>query len=55
MGKLLDEETIKNEMKNPTIDFEQEFCCKFTTSLSGVFKEEDVRYEPKQINNYDDL
>lgn len=55
MGKLLDEPTIQNEKKNPTIDFEQEFCCKFTTSLSAAFKEEDVRYEAKEIDTYDDL
>lgn len=55
MGKLLDETTVENEKRNKKIDFEQEYCCKFTTSLSGVFREEDVRYEPKQIETYDDL
>jgi len=55
MGQLLDEKTINNEKKNPTIDFEQEFCCKFTTSLSAAFKEEDVRYVAQEIDNYDDL
>lgn len=55
MGKLLNEKFIENEKKNPKIDFEQEYCCKFTTSLTSVFKEEDVRYEPKTINTYDDL
>ena len=55
MGKLLDETFIENEKKNTTIDFEQEYCCKFTTSLTSVFKEEDVRFEPKKINTYDDL
>ena len=55
MGKLLDEKTVNNEKRNKKIDFEQEYCCKFTTSLSGVFKEEDVRYEAKVIDTYDDL
>lgn len=55
MGKLLDEATIQNEMRNKKIDFEQEYCCKFTTSLTSVFKEEDIRYEPKTIDTYDDL
>jgi len=55
MGKLLDEATIEAERKNPFIDFEQEYCCKFTTSLSSVFKEGDVRFEEKQIDTYDDL
>lgn len=55
MGKLLDEAFIESEKKNIHIDFEQEYCCKFTTSLSSVFKEEDVKYVPKKINTYDDL
>lgn len=55
MGKLLDEPTIEAEKKNSKIDFEQEYCCKFTTSLTSVFKEEDVRFEQKAINTYDDL
>jgi hypothetical protein len=55
MGKLLDEAFIESEKNNIHIDFEQEYCCKFTTSLSSVFKEEDVKYVPKKINSYDDL
>jgi len=55
MGKLLDEKTLEAEKNNPFIDFEQEYCCKFTTSLSSAFNEEDVRYERKEIDNYDDL
>ncbi len=55
MGKLLDEKTIANEKKNPTIDFEQEFCCKFTTSLTGAFKEEDVNFVEQKIDDYSDL
>ncbi len=55
MGKLLDEKTIQNEKKNSKIDFEQEYCCKFTTSLTGAFREEDVRFVPQEIDNYDDL
>lgn len=56
MGKLLDEATIEAEKKNPHIDFEQEFCCKFTTSLSSVFKEGEVVSDfTLPLNTYDDL
>ena len=55
MGKLLDEKTIMAEMRNKKIDFEQEYCCKFTTSLTSAFKEDDVRFVPKDIDNYSDL
>jgi len=55
MGKLLDEQTKENEKKNKKIDLEQEYCCKFTTSLTSAFKEEDVRYVQADIDNYDDL
>lgn len=55
LDKLISKEFIESEKHNPKIDFEQEYCCKFTTSLSSVFKEEDIRYTPKEINRYDDL
>ena len=55
IGKLLDKEFIEEERKNPKIDFDQEYCCKFTTSLTSVFEEEDIRYVPKTIDTYDDL
>jgi len=55
LGKLISPEFIESEKKNPTIDFEQEYCSEFTSSLSAVFREEDVNYVPKKIKTYDDL
>ena len=55
MGQLLDEEFIEQEQRNTKIDFGQEYDCKFTTSLTAVFSEDDVRYVEAKINNYDDL
>ena len=55
MGQLLDEKTVLAERNNPKIDFEQEYNCAFTTSLSAAFKEDEVRYTVKDINTYDDL
>ena len=55
LGKLISPEFIESEKKNPTIDFEQEYCSAFTSSLTAVFKEEDVRYVEKEIDNYEDL
>jgi hypothetical protein len=55
MGQLLDEEFIEQEQRNTKIDFGQEYDCKFTTSLTAVFSEDDVRYVDSPINNYDDL
>jgi hypothetical protein len=55
MGQLLDEETVINEKNNPKIDFQQEYNCAFTTSLSAAFKEDEVIYKAKEINTYDDL
>ena len=55
IGQLLDEETVLAERNNTKIDFEQEYNCAFTTSLSAAFKENEVKYEQKEINNYDDL
>jgi hypothetical protein len=55
MGQLLDEDTVINERNNPKIDFEQEYNCKFTTSLSAAFKEDEVKYTAESINTYDDI
>jgi len=55
MGKLLDEDFINNEKKNPRIDFDQEYGGKFTTSLSAAFKEDEIIYEDTPINMYEDL
>ena len=55
LGKLLSNKFIEAEKKNPKIDFDQEYGCKFTTSLTSAFKEDEVNYVPKPINNYDDI
>ena len=55
LNKLLTPEFIEAEKKNPSIDFEQEYCCKFTTSSSSAFKESDINFVEKEINNYDNL
>jgi len=55
LNKLLDKDFINSEKSNPRIDFEQEYCCKFTTSLSGAFKEDEIKFVEKDINYYDDL
>jgi len=44
MGTLLSEEFINNEMKNPKIDFEQEYCCKFTTSNRSAFTVDTLKW-----------
>jgi len=55
LGQLLDEDFIKAEQANPRIDFQQEYGCKFTTSLSAAFKEDEIIFEEKEINMYEDL
>jgi hypothetical protein len=55
MGKLLDEKTVLAEKANPKIDFQQEYNCAFTTSLSAAFSEDEVIYTQKEINTYDDI
>jgi len=44
MGTLLSEEFINNEMKNPKIDFEQEYCCQFTTSNRSAFTVDTLKW-----------
>lgn len=52
LGKLLTEEFIESEKRNPEIDFEQEYCCKFTTSGSSAFKEDEVIYDKNSDLDY---
>jgi len=44
VGGLLSRQFIDNERKNPKIDFEQEYMCKFTTSQSAAFTEQTIKY-----------
>jgi len=44
VGGLLSRQFIDNERKNPKIDFEQEYMCKFTTSQSAAFSEQTIKY-----------
>lgn len=54
-NKLLSSQFIEKERKNPKINFEQEYECKFTTSINAVFRPEEINFVEKQINNYDDI
>ena len=57
LDKLLPRSVIEAERTNPTIDFEQEYCCKFTTSLSAAFREEEVNknFIPQPTNDWSDI
>ncbi len=55
LGKLFSQDFIDSERNNPEIDFEQEYGCKFTTSGSAAFKEDDVRFKEGAIDRFDDL
>ena len=55
LGTLLDKEFIETEKLNPTIDFEQEYMCKFTTKKGAAFREETIKYSdlPLEFHDYD--
>ena len=55
LGSLFSQDFINSEMTNPEIDFEQEYCCKFTTSGLAAFKDEEVRFKEGAIDRFDDL
>jgi hypothetical protein len=48
MGTLLNEQFIEDEKKNPKIDFDQEYNCKFTTSQAAAFSEEIIKYSDEE-------
>lgn len=55
LDTLLDREFIETEKLNPTIDFEQEYMCKFTTKKGAAFREETIKYSdiPLEFHDYD--
>lgn len=56
MGTLLTEKFIESEKYNQEIDFEQEYCCKFTTTYGSVFKDTDIQtYIPQQVTDFSDI
>ncbi len=52
---LMTKEFIEKEKNNPEIDWQQEYCCKFSTSNSSVFKEESIVYVPEKVTDYSDI
>lgn len=44
---VLSKKFIQEQRKNIRVDFNQEYCCKFTSTVSGVFKEEDIVLLPE--------
>ena len=56
LGKLFSQDFIDSEKNNPEIDFEQEYCCKFSTTSGSVFKDEDITtYLPSVVTDFSDL
>lgn len=43
---VLSKKYLADQKNNPRIDFLQEYCCKFTSTVSGIFKEEDISLLP---------
>lgn len=57
LGKLLPKDFISREKKDPKIDFEQEYNCKFTSSLTAAFDEETLAkiYRPGKVTDWSDI
>jgi hypothetical protein len=43
---VLSKKFLAQQKANPRIDFFQEYCCKFTSTVSGIFKDEDISLLP---------
>ncbi len=56
LGSLLTEAFMESERNNTEIDFEQEYCCKFTTTAGSVFRPEDITtYVPAGVTDFSEL
>jgi len=42
---ILSKKFIEKEQRNPKLDFEQEYCCKFTSTYSQAIKTEDLTFK----------
>jgi len=42
--KVISQQFIEDEQANPTVDFDQEYCGKFTTSKNAAFDDDEIRY-----------
>jgi len=56
LGKILNEKDVEEAKAGGEAFFEQEFCCKFLTSGSQAFKEEEVIFKPEGgVDTFDDI
>lgn len=56
LNSLFSQDFIDSEKNNPEIDFEQEYCCKFTTSSGSVFTDNDIgTYIESQVTDFSDI
>jgi hypothetical protein len=57
LHKLLTPKFIEEERRNPKIDFEQEYNCKFTSTLSAAFDMDmvDKNYQPAPIKRWEHI
>lgn len=56
LDHLFSKDFIDSEKNNPEIDFEQEYCCKFTTSSGSVFTDTDIgTYIESQVTDFSDI
>lgn len=49
---ILSKKFIEKEMRNPKLDFEQEYCCKFTSTYSQAIKTEDLTFKDTLSADY---
>jgi hypothetical protein len=52
---LLTNEFIQQEKKNPRVDFEQEYNCKFTSTRNAAIIEDNIVYIPRPTRDYSDI
>lgn len=55
LGTLITPEFIESERHNPEIDFDQEYCCKFTSTNTSAIDTNAIIYNPSKVTDYSDI
>lgn len=50
--KVLSEKYLKSQKNSPKVDFEQEYCCGFTSSYNSAIKRTDLTFKNKTDKEY---
>lgn len=55
LGTLITQEFIDTEKNNPEIDFQQEYCCKFTSTNTSAIDIDAIIYREERVSDFSEI